>query len=326
MGVLFCPFQGYYMEEHKSTATPSWLTALRTQGYVVIPATLAQDQVVRARELTWDWLESLGSGLSRSDMTTWRNENWPGELTSGIVASSGAGQSEAAWFVRGVEGVKKAFVKVWGTEDLITSMDAVILWRPWWKSDREEWKPQSFGLHLDQNILDRPGFLCVQGMVPLYPVTQAIGGLKIVPSSHKQETQDKVRAEYPQMKGARDFWRVKQSDLMKEPELIIAQPGDLILWDSRMVHIGDVGMGEEASEELDTPQLARCAYTVCMVPRNKATEEVLENRKKAFDAGETLCHRPDQYTPHVGGISVQTRNVKSSYKQIKLSEQQRALL
>eukprot|EP00091_Calanus_sinicus_P025395 TRINITY_DN9679_c0_g1_i2.p1 TRINITY_DN9679_c0_g1~~TRINITY_DN9679_c0_g1_i2.p1 ORF type:complete len:113 (-),score=30.45 TRINITY_DN9679_c0_g1_i2:88-426(-) len=102
----------------------------------------------------------------------------PGEVKSGLVATYGAGQSEAAWFVRGVDAVKQAFADIWGTDDLISSMDSVILWRPWWRSGCEGWKPQSFGVHLDQNILDRPGFLCIQGMIPLYPVTHKVGGLK----------------------------------------------------------------------------------------------------------------------------------------------------
>jgi len=311
--------------EQRSASEPSWLSTLRTEGYVVVPGVLTQDEVVQARDLTWDWLESLGTGISRTDVSTWTNANWPGDKSSGLIASYGAGQSEAAWFVRGVERVKTAFAEIWGTQDLITSMDCPLLWRPWWLSESEQWKPLSFGTHLDQNIVDRPGFLCVQGMVPLLPVTEVIGGLKIVPLSHQVECQDKIRRNYPDMKGKRDFMIVEKSDLDREPVLITAGPGDLILWDSRMVHVGEAGPGEVPSGE-EEPSLARCAYTVCMVPRTAASDEVLEKRKKAYHEGETLCHRPDQYAPHTKGAMTRVDNEDWVYKPIQLSAKQRMLL
>ena len=38
-------------------------------------------------------------------------------------------QSEGAWKVRGIPKVKEAFTKIWYSEDLIVSMDAIISWR-----------------------------------------------------------------------------------------------------------------------------------------------------------------------------------------------------
>jgi hypothetical protein len=35
------------------------------------------------------------------------------------------------------------------------------------------------GLHLDQNPFAKPGFECVQGMMPLLPVTDEVGGLQV---------------------------------------------------------------------------------------------------------------------------------------------------
>jgi len=311
--------------EQRSATESAWLATLRSEGYVVVPGVLTPDEVEQARDLTWDWLESLGTGISRTEVSTWSNANWPGDKSSGIIASYGAGQSEAAWFVRGGERVKTAFAEIWGTHDLITSMDCPILWRPWWLSDSEQWKPLSFGTHLDQNIVDRPGFLCVQGMVPLFPVTEAIGGLKIVPHSHKAEAQDKIRRNHPKMKGKSDFMRVGKSDIDRDPVLITAEPGDLILWDSRMVHVGEAGPGQlrKPAVKEGEPSLSRCAFTVCMVPRTAASEEVLEKRRKAFQEGETLCHRPDQYSPHP---LARVDNNDWVYQPIELSEKQRMIL
>ena len=51
--------------------------------------------------------------------------------------------------------------------------------------------------------------------------------------------------------------------------LLLAQPGDVILWDSRTIHGGHVGTGAGEADE----ELARMSVTVCMVPRSRATAE-----------------------------------------------------
>ena len=56
-------------------------------------------------------------------------------------------------------------------------------------------------------------------------------------------------------------------------KLLLADAGDLLLWDARTVHGGLLGSG------LDTKGLVRMAVTVAMVPRSWATEEVLKMRR-----------------------------------------------
>ena len=59
--------------------------------------------------------------------------------------------------------MKEAFSAIWGTEDLITSLDTMIAWRPWWgEAGRDEWRPTGTGVHVDQNPFNKPGFHCVQ--------------------------------------------------------------------------------------------------------------------------------------------------------------------
>jgi hypothetical protein len=79
----------------------------------------------------------------------------------------------------------KAFKEIWKTDEepdpaLLTSMDTFICWRPWDSSHRpenargkiESWRPNVERLHLDQNVKFKRGLKCVQGMIPLYPVTK----------------------------------------------------------------------------------------------------------------------------------------------------------
>ena len=76
---------------------------------------------------------------------------------------------------------------------------------------------------------------------------------------------------------------------------MLAEPGDLILWDSRLIHGGREGErreegregsreekreekseeeGEKNEEEGGKNELARCSVPVCMVPREWASKEV----------------------------------------------------
>ena len=42
-----------------------WETELETEGWTVVPGVLSRPEVDQCLNLTWDWLESLGSGIDR---------------------------------------------------------------------------------------------------------------------------------------------------------------------------------------------------------------------------------------------------------------------
>ena len=102
----------------------------------------------------------------------------------GFLTTRGGGQSEASWFIRSHPEIIRAFKEIWKTEQdpdppMLTSMDTMICWRPWEYSKRpvnkygaERWQPRVERLHCDQSPKLRKGLHCVQGMVPLYPVTK----------------------------------------------------------------------------------------------------------------------------------------------------------
>jgi len=129
-------------------------------------------------------------------------------------------------------------------------------------------------------------------MVPLYDVTKATGGLEVAPKSHLPIAHDGLKQRYPGWNGRGDFCVLDRYDPLSKPtKLLTAEAGDLILWDSRTVHGGLVGTGEITPTT--TPQIARMSQTVCMLPRDRASANVLARRKTGFATGYGYTHWPN---------------------------------
>ena len=88
--------------------SPASIEYLRDEGYVVIANALDTEAAAHALELTWDWLEGLGTGIDRADPSTWGDDRWPVAVHGGIIPSQGVGQTAAQWFIRSAPAVKQA--------------------------------------------------------------------------------------------------------------------------------------------------------------------------------------------------------------------------
>jgi hypothetical protein len=286
------------------------LNGLKKDGFIVIPNVLSTDEILKTESLFWDKLESLNSGINRNDNTTWTNDNWPGNLRVGFMGNHGLSQSKAAWYVRSNKKLIDIFSQIWNTDgsDLITSMDAIICWRKWLtensyiensedsndsneeKQNNQFYLPIVEGLHVDQSPFNE-GFQCVQGMVIINEVTDYSGGLQIIPKSHTESVQWHMRQNYKWSKNS-DFVELDTDDVLfnfYKPQLLKCKPGDLILWDSRLIHGGFVGIGYDLEDMCDNT-LARLAFPVSMMPRKLASEDILIQRLHIFNKGYTTTH------------------------------------
>eukprot|EP00996_Jenningsia_fusiforme_P001525 NODE_2401_length_1209_cov_14.089655_g2190_i0.p1 GENE.NODE_2401_length_1209_cov_14.089655_g2190_i0~~NODE_2401_length_1209_cov_14.089655_g2190_i0.p1 ORF type:complete len:354 (-),score=28.87 NODE_2401_length_1209_cov_14.089655_g2190_i0:146-1129(-) len=290
--ILTCPSFGVGDSEH-------WLPHLEDEGWVVVRGVLPPSEVAATLSLFWDWAEGLNSGIVRNDASTWRDANWPGTHSVGFFSTHGGAHSAAAWHARSHPSICDVFARIWKTEDLLTSMDTFIGWRPWWKSfEGEDWRPRVERLHVDQSPL-RPGFRCVQGMLVLRDVDPSVGGLQFVPRSHTPEVQQQQAERYP--RAFADWCQLKPDDpFIGCGRLVEAQAGDLILWDSRLIHGGFVGPGPKSCDAHETSEggLARHVLTVCMLPRHEASARALEGRRRALAQGLALSHWPSKFEPH----------------------------
>eukprot|EP00808_Paulinella_micropora_P024439 g61512.t1 len=231
------------------------LQHLEEFGCVVCANVLTAQDVRQAKALFWEFMEGLGERLEglypgfkeewqvkQGEPDTW--VTWLGNRSTGIIGSYGMNQSPFTWFVRSRPSVKRCFEAVWETKDLICSFDAANAFRPW--ELRQEWKTQGGWYHVDQNPLSKPDKCCVQGLVSLYDVDAATGGLVVIPGSSQQFSAFGKR--YEKRNGRKpplmDFVPIPEGDplLNTKGRLVHCRAGDMCLWDSRTVHCNAPGI------------------------------------------------------------------------------------
>lgn len=278
------------------------LDHLDEEGFVVIAGALTPTEASTALDLTWDYLEALGTGIDRTDASTWDDDRWPVAVHGGIIPSQGIGHSEAQWFIRSVPAVKRSFAAVWDDDELLVSFDGMALWRP--TAINPAWETNRGGswLHIDQHPIGRPGFHCVQGLVSLLPSSPATGGNVVVPGSHRLF--ESIPARYPdrlaRIDSSIDHFRFPADD----PQLAATPPimphleaGDLLLWDSRTVHCSSPAIEGESDAAATEAQasLLRAASLVCMMPKSKSNESVIARRRAAIDGRTSTTNWSDRF-------------------------------
>lgn len=277
---------------------------LDSEGFVVIAGALSADETSTALDLTWDYLEGLGTGIDRSDPATWGDDRWPVAVHGGIIPSQGIGHSAAQWFIRSVPNVKRSFAAVWDDDDLLVSFDGMAIWRP--TSVDPEWRTNRGGswLHIDQHPIGRPGFHCVQGLVSLLPSSPATGGNVMVPGSHRlfESIPERYTDRLARIPPSIDHFRFPVDD----PQLAATPPimphleaGDLLLWDSRTIHCSSPAIAEHTEADHidadDSSGLLRAASLVCMMPRSRSNPEVIARRRQALESRTSTTNWSDRF-------------------------------
>lgn len=178
--------------------------------------------------------------------------------------------------------------------------------------------------HVDQNPRCKPNRECVQGLVNLLPVTPKTGGNVLVQKSHEHfplHYTDNVNSSlchafyHDRLEeiGNDDWMEIDPNDIdVLRPDRILAcllGPGDMLLWDSRVVHCSYPGKNDEK----DVPQhsgvsdykslvesahgLIRAGVLVSMMARKQVDDSVLQERRHAVDQCQTLTHWANKVAP-----------------------------
>ncbi|CAK9090541.1 unnamed protein product [Durusdinium trenchii] len=286
------------------TEREAFLQHLEEEGYAVVADVLSEQDIGHARSLLWDFLEALPqTRVRRDDVKSWGcKRDWLPDERNGILNGFGFGQSDFMWFLRLRPKVKDAFAAVWSTNDLLVSFDGGNVFRPW-RFD-PAWRTLGGWYHCDQNTrlgAASRGRCCVQGLVTLSEASRNSGGLVVVPQSHRDHAEVCERSALAR---GGDFVPISVNDpiLEKGPVLVAAKAGDLILWDSRTVHCNTPGWAPEAEgmpftqcAQMEEWQLLREVGYVCMTPAAWASDETLEQRRKAFEEGISTSHWPHKF-------------------------------
>lgn len=225
------------------------------------------------------------------------------------------------WFLRSHPNIQNIFASIHNTttEDLSSSLDGIIAWI--------EPTCDSGWFHLDQNPILKPFFESVQGLVNLLPVNENTGGNVLIEKSHLSFPdhyleEPKIGCDAKANKSPNILFykdRLKEIDgddwleidpydkEILDPGKIFScmlGPGDVLIWDSRLVHCSypaSVQGSKMAEDDVlsmhERYGFIRTAGLVNMIPRSKVCDQTRSQRKEAINSCRTLTHWVDKVAP-----------------------------
>ncbi|CAK7204854.1 hypothetical protein SEUCBS139899_007616 [Sporothrix eucalyptigena] len=264
----------------------SWHEDLLRDGFCVVKGAVPKDRAKAYTNEMLSWLEGFDLGFKRDDPSTIHRDNLPEIDQKGMCLNYAISHEKFVWDIRTEPGVVEAFEKVYGDKDLIVSFDAVNFGFP----NRKDLPPNKPWPHQDQDPT-KPGFRVLQGLVNLLPNGPKDGGLIVAKGAHKLSEQfhkemaweTPIPAWNPEWYGYTDAGMKWLADHGCEWVKVCAEPGDLLLWDSRVPHYN-------LSSETNTPRF--CVYT-CYMPVRDASQDDLIRKKAAFEGWFGTTHWPN---------------------------------
>lgn len=266
-----------------------WRQTLEREGWVVVKGVIPKETALAYADKAYDFVESFGLGFSRNDPSTWTLDKMPFFAKGGLFHKYGASHEQFIWDIKQDPALVEKFAELWGTHELVCSYDGFNVSVPVAGRSEDDivFKPWP---HVDQSPLV-PGLHCVQGILNLLPNGPQDGGLMLMKGSKALYSQ--LFEAFDDQKPERGWNARDRHDHSPEQiqwlidhgceyHKVCAEPGDLLLWDSRTVHYG-------ATPESTNPRVA--AY-VCYKPASHLTEETKAKRRDAWAKKQLTSHDP----------------------------------
>ncbi|KAF2163272.1 hypothetical protein M409DRAFT_57565 [Zasmidium cellare ATCC 36951] len=244
---------------------------LYKDGYAVVKGVMAPERAAHYVEEMTKWLEKFPLGFDRNDPKTWTEDKLPAHMKGGMYHGYAVSHEKFVWDARLEPGVLAAFEKIWGTNELLASFDGINYTLQLPEGQR---KPSTPWPHVDQSphLL---GLQCIQGIINFAPNGPNDGGLVVLKRSQAlNDTYFKTHSKDKKAKWGTvpDDWHgfdPEEVDWYKERGAeevkVCADPGDLIVWDSRTVHWNVLPQSEQTS--IGTSLLSTTvARRLCLVP------------------------------------------------------------
>ena len=281
---------------------------LKRYGCVIFRGVATGPECVELEGLFWDWIEREHPSVDRSRPATHAPHVFEalGYKNTGVVNTGSIGQSDFLWRARTLSRMVEAWRTVWGLsadERILTSFDGAGV-------HRNPCHPVHAGrgvrtdqkwYHLDQS---KPDFVGYQGVLTIFPATGKTGSTVVCPGSHKDHAENCARGG-KQPRGA--FVRLTAPGdaeycAAKAVQLAPLGAGDLVVWDSRVVHCSNGAAADLRPEhvreargpapEAPLPSLLRLVSYIAMMPRSRASARQLEHRREAVRRGTGSGHDP----------------------------------
>ncbi|KAH8800225.1 hypothetical protein F5884DRAFT_862936 [Xylogone sp. PMI_703] len=260
-----------------------WRDELKNNGYVVIKGAITSEKAKYYQQKAFEWVKSLDPSFDADDVSTWNMKTLPVQNDKNMFEHYAVVHERFYWDARMEPGVIEPFARLWGTEKLLASFDALNITFPNLRPARAPWP------HVDQAPRKR-GLHCIQGILNLSHAGSEDGSLIAIPQSNKH-----LEAFYEEYTKPSDWeWRDKREFNKKEMEFfysrcgepirVQAEAGDLILWDSRTVH-----WGGEPTEKSNT---VRTVMYIAYTPAALASKESLALKKHIFETYGSTSHWP----------------------------------
>ncbi|KAH8845379.1 hypothetical protein MCOR27_002434 [Pyricularia oryzae] len=269
-----------------------WRDDLVRDGYAVIKGAVPRENAHKYADKMLALVESFGLGYDRKDPSTVHPDKLPVINEKGMLLNYAAPHEDFVWAIRSEPGVVEAFEQVYGTEDLLVSFDAIN----YGFANRDNLPANKPWPHQDQDP-EKPGFRCLQGLVNLHPNGPDDGGLIVCRGGHlmseafheAMKDEERIPAWTREWYGFTEAGMKWLADNGGEWIKPTAEPGDLLVWDSRTPHF-NVPPSRQSVDRL-------AVYT-CFMPVSHATREDLLRKKDAFERRVGTTHWPN--ARHVG--------------------------
>mmetsp|Transcript_27837 Transcript_27837/g.54759 ORF Transcript_27837/g.54759 Transcript_27837/m.54759 type:complete len:490 (+) Transcript_27837:83-1552(+) len=251
-----------------------FLQHLEHHGYAVLRGILGSDEMrSHFLDMFWTAMQQVVPRTQRNKRRTWQ---FPRGFR-GIVSSYGLPQADFAWMVRQAPLIHRAFAEIFETEDLVSSLDAVIMEEGVPKNKLKPW------LHKDQRPQCKQ--LSVQAVYSFFPSGPYDTGTCVVPGSHRKV--------YPWEHGAtKDFLPVPENSGLQALKLCI--PADsAVFFNSRLIHANQAGAKVRPPDPVSSlPQPSRLGVAVAFAPRDRRSENTRIRKESVYFSGRASTHWP----------------------------------
>ncbi|CAF1456518.1 unnamed protein product [Adineta steineri] len=216
----------------------------------------------------------------------------PGIRSHGVINTYGMGQSAFMWNIRSNRQIKRVYERLWNRSDLLVSFEGCGIFRDW--SYNETWKTENGWNHVDQNPNSKPNRCCVQGFVSLTNQNESTGGLIVYPRSHLRFSELRGLGN-----GSRDFVFIPSTHSVFDEDramgkLIHCNAGDLVIWDSRLIHCNSPATAPKKTNN-DKVDLLRIVAYCSMSPTSLVSKQYTLNefrfqREQMVKNNSTMTH------------------------------------